>query len=322
MYKVIFDGSKEEKAHKDVFAATMLALMEEDARVIFLDADLMNSSGTYKLWKQRPHQMINCGIAEANMMGVAAGLSAMGRIPYVHTFGPFASRRPFDQVFLSIGYAGNSVRIFGSDPGVAASFNGGTHMPFEDMALMRAIPGSYVFDIADGVELAAILQAVKELEGVVYIRSTRSQYLKLYREDSQFEVGKGHVVREGRDLTVIACGLMVSEAMLAADMMAKDGIELEVIDMFTVKPLDIDLVVQSANKTGAVVTAENHNIIGGLGDAVAAALMEQSACVPFKKHGVEDRFGQVGPVDYLQEVYGLTAKALVASCHAVLQKKK
>lgn len=322
MNKIIFDGTREEKAHKDVFATTIASLLEEDERVIFLDADLMNSSGTYKLWKERPHQMINCGIAEANMMGVAAGLSAMGRIPYVHTFGPFASRRCFDQVFLSIGYAGNSVRIFGSDPGVAASFNGGTHMPFEDMALMRAVPGSYVFDTSSGVQLTAVLKAAKTLEGVVYIRSTRGQYLKIYSDDSQFEVGKGQIVREGRDLTVIACGLMLSEAMLAADSLAKKGIEIEVIDMFTVKPLDVELVVRSATKTKAVVTAENHNIIGGLGDAVASALMEQGICVPFKKHGVEDRFGQVGPVDYLQEVYGLTAEALVKNCEMLLGKKK
>ncbi|MGI6617950.1 MAG: transketolase family protein [Saccharofermentanales bacterium] len=322
MIKIIYDGTAETTSHKEVFANTIESLMNEDDRVIFLDADLMNSSGTYKLWKEKPERVINCGVAEANMMGIAAGLSAVGRTPYVHTFGPFASRRCFDQVFLSIGYAGNSVRIYGSDAGVTAEFNGGTHMPFEDMTLMRAIPGARVFDLADGVQFESVIRAVKDLPGVTYMRSTRKQYRKIYEKGSTFEIGKGCLLNEGTDISIIACGLMVSEAMLAADLLKDEGISAEVIDMFTVKPIDKDLIVKTAKRTGAVVTSENHNVIGGLGDAIAACLLEENVAVPFRKHGVQDLFGQVGPIDYLKEVYGLTAKALAETCKKVLKEKK
>ncbi|HHT45520.1 MAG TPA: transketolase family protein [Fastidiosipila sp.] len=321
MYKVVFDGSREKADHKSVYANTIQALAAEDEKIIALDADLMNSSGTFKFWKEHPDQMINVGVAEANMMGIAGGLSAVGRIPYVHTFGPFASRRSFDQTFISIGYAGNSVRIFGSDPGVCAAFNGGTHMPFEDMALMRAIPGATVFDISDAVLLGWVLRDIKSNEGVTYLRSTRKSFLKIYEEGSTFEQGKANLLREGKDAAVIACGLMVGEAMLAAEELAKEGIELTVIDMFTVKPLDHEAVAKAA-ETGAIVTAENHNIIGGLGESVAASLLEQGLPVAFKRHGVMDRFGQVGAVDYLQEVYGLTAKDLIVSVKETIAKKK
>lgn len=321
MFKVIYDGTPEEKDHKNVFGGTIEALAAEDAKVIYLDADLMNSAGTYKFWQAHPDQAINCGISEANMMGTAAGLSAVGRIPYVHTFGPFASRRCYDQVFLSIGYAGNSVRIYGSDPGVTAAFNGGTHMPFEDMALMRAIPDAAVFDLADGVQFEWLLREVKQRKGVTYMRSTRKRYKKIYEPGSTFEIGKGNLIREGTDLTIIACGLMVSEAMACAEALAQEGLSIRVIDMFCVKPLDKELVWQAAAETGAIVTAENHNVIGGLGDAVAAALLERQG-VPFAKHGVQDRFGQVGPQDYLQEQYGLTAEALKKTVREVYARKQ
>lgn len=321
MCKVIFDGTQEEKLHKSVFAETLVELAEEDPAVIYLDADLMNSAGTYKFWRAHPEQAVNCGISEANMMGVAAGLSLVGRKPYVHTFGPFASRRCFDQVFLSIGYAGNSVRIFGSDPGVQAAFNGGTHMPFEDMALMRAIPGATVIDMADAVQFAAVLRLVKEREGVVYMRSTRKNYKKIYAEDARFELGKAKLLREGKDLSIIACGMMVGEALAAAEQLAAEGISARVVDMFCVKPLDEEMVLNCAAETGAILTTENHNVIGGLGDAVASALLARRP-VPMRKHGVRDRFGEVGPVDYLAERFGLTPDAIVAEAKAVLALKR
>ena len=205
MFKVIYNGEIEAKAHKDVFGNTLAELAAEDKDVVYLDADLMNSSGTYKFWKENPTRAINCGISEANMMGVAAGLSAMGKKPFAHTFGPFASRRCFDQVFLSIAYAKNNVRIYGSDAGVTAAFNGGTHMPFEDMALMRAIPHATVIDVADGVELAAVLKQSKDREGLTYIRSTRKNNYQIYDPSSEFEIGKGNIIRDGKDATIIAC---------------------------------------------------------------------------------------------------------------------
>lgn len=321
MFKIIFDETKEDTDHKVVFANTIESLVSEDEKVIYLDADLINASGSYEVWKKHPSQVINCGIAEANMMGIAAGLSAVGFIPYVHTFGPFATRRCFDQVYLSIAYAGNDVRIFGSDPGITAEFNGGTHMPFEDMALMRSIPNAYVMDAADGVQLEAIIRASKQLEGVVYFRAGRKRYKKIYAKDSKFTIGKANVIRPGTDLTIVACGLMLGEAMSAAQLLADQGISVEVIDMFTVKPLDSDLLIESAKKTGCVVSTENHSVIGGLGDAVASCLMENGIGVPFAKHGVQDRFGQVGPLDYLQKQYGLTATALADTCQSVVQRK-
>lgn len=320
MFKVIYDGTKETALHKEVFGQTLMELAAADPEIVYLDADLMNSSGTYKFWKANPDRAVNCGISEANMMGVAAGLSAMGKKPFAHTFGPFASRRCFDQLFMSVAYAKNNVRVYGSDAGVTAAFNGGTHMPFEDMALIRAVPGATVIDVCDAVELNKVLHLVKDREGLTYIRSTRKNYLKIYDPSSAFEIGKGNVLRDGKDVTIIACGLMVGEAMHAAELLAARGIDARVVDMFTVKPIDAGLVIRCAQETGAIVTAENHNVIGGLGDAVAAVLVENCP-IPMKKHGVNDLFGQVGPQDYLQKVYGLTAEDLVKSVEATVARK-
>lgn len=308
---IIYDGSMDKDVYKNIFGKTMETLANEDSDVVYLDADLMNSFGTYGFWKRNKCQAINCGISEANMMGVAAGLSAGGKKPYVHTFGPFATRRSYDQSFLSIAYSGNSVRIFGTDPGVTAAFNGGTHMPFEDMALMRAIPHSTVIDITDAAMLEWVIRAIKDRKGLTYIRTTRKNYPAMYSSDHPFEIGKGETLREGSDATVIACGLMVGEAMKAAAQLEKMGVSVRVVDMFTVKPIDYELVAKCAKETDAIVTAENHNIIGGLGDAVSDALMRSKCLVPMKKIGVNDEFGSVGPQDYLQNKYGLTADAIV-----------
>jgi len=308
---VIYDGSMDKAVYKDIFGKELEALANEDKDVIYLDADLMNSFGCRGFWERNKRQAINCGVAEANMMGVAAGLSAGGKKPYVHSFGPFATRRSYDQSFLSIGYAGNSVRIFGSDPGVTAAFNGGTHMPFEDMALMRAIPESTVIDITDGAMLKWVLRAIKDKKGLTYVRTTRKSYPAIYSGDHQFKIGKGEIINDGKDITVIACGLMVSEAMKAAVQLKEKGVSVRVVDMFTVKPIDTELVLKCANETGAIVTAENHNIIGGLGDAVCDALVRGNCYVPVKKVGVNDEFGSVGPQDFLQKQYGLTADAII-----------
>ena len=314
---IVYDGSMDREAYKSIFSRAIERLCEEDPAVVYLDADLMNSFGTLDFWKRNKRQAVNCGISEANMMGIAAGLSAGGKKPYVHTFGPFASRRAYDQVFLSIAYAGNSVRVIGSDPGVTAAFNGGTHMPFEDMALMRAVPHSTVIDISDGVMLKRLLRIGKDMEGLVYFRVTRKTYPAVYSGDHTFTIGKGEILRDGSDLTIIACGLMVGEAMKAAKALEERGIGARVVDMFTVKPLDTQLVISCAEETGAIVTTENHNIIGGLGDAVGAALLESGVPVRMRKHGVKDEFGSVGPQDYLQEHYGLTAANIVQAALSV-----
>lgn len=318
---IIYDGTMDKEVYKNVFGRVIEQICSEDKDAVYLDADLMNSFGTLGFWERNRVQAINCGVAEANMMGIAAGLSAGGKKPYVHTFGPFASRRCFDQVFLSVGYGGNSVRIFGSDPGVTAAYNGGTHMPFEDMALMRVIPGSTVIDITDAAMLEALMWQTKDNCGVTYFRTTRKNYPAVYSKDHSFQIGKGQTLRDGADMTIIACGLMVGESLKAADALAKKGIEVRVVDMFTVKPLDAELVVTCGKETGAILTAENHNVIGGLGDAVGAALLENGVCVPMKKVGVVERFGSVGAQDYLQENYGLTAAKIEEAALEILKKK-
>ena len=316
---VIYDGSMDKEVYKNVFGRTMEEVANNDSKVIYLDADLMNSMGTLGFWKRNKKQAINCGVAEANMIGVAAGLSAAGRKPYVHTFGPFATRRCYDQSFLSVAYAGNSVRIFGSDPGVTAAFNGGTHMPFEDMALMRAIPHSTVIEITDASMLEKMIRDIKDREGLTYIRTTRKAYPTVYSDDHEFQIGKGEVIREGSDATIIACGLMVGEALKAAAELEKQGVSVRVVDMFTIKPLDKELVVTCAKETKGIITAENHNVIGGLGDAVSDALISAECLVPMKKVGVQDEYGQVGPQDYLQEYYGLTAVEIIKAVNDVLK---
>lgn len=321
MYKIIYNGSLDQRQGKNVFSETIADLAHNDQSVIYLDADLMNSSGTYKLWGDIPEQVIECGIQESNMMGVAAGLSVVGRKPYCHTFAPFASRRPYDQVFISIAYSGNSVRIFGSDPGVTAAFNGGTHMPFEDLALYRAIPTATVFDIADATQFEWVIRELKDRPGLSYFRYTRKAYARLYEDNSTFEIGKANLLRDGKDLTIIATGLMLGEAMKAAIELEKDGVSVRVVDMFTVKPLDEEMVLRCAKETGAILTTENHNIIGGMGDAVASCLATSNAKIPFKKHGILDDFGRVGDQSYLQEVYSLTANQLIKEAKLLLAQK-
>lgn len=318
---IIYDGTMDKEAYKNVFGRVIEQICSEDRDAVYLDADLMNSFGTLGFWERNKIQAINCGVAEANMMGIAAGLSAGGKKPYAHTFGPFASRRCFDQVFLSIGYGGNSVRIFGSDPGVTAAYNGGTHMPFEDMALMRAIPGSTVIDVTDAAMLEALMWQAKERCGVTYFRTTRKAYPAIYSKDHDFQIGRGEILRDGKDITVIACGLMTGEAMKAAGSLEEKGVSVRVVDMFTVKPLDAGLVLRCAKETVGILTAENHNVIGGLGDAVGAALLENGVCATMRKIGVAESFGSVGAQDYLQEHYGLTAAKIEEAVLEMTGKK-
>lgn len=304
---IVYTGEKDTRLFKEVLGQTIGRLLEEDEKVLYLDADLMNCIGTGKL-PGKTARAVDCGIAEANMVGIACGASAVGMKPIVHTFGPFASRRCYDQVFLSGGYAGNSITIIGSDPGITAAFNGGTHMPFEDMALYRAIPGAVVVDITDVPMLVAFLEMAKDLPGVKYLRVGRKDSRQVYAEGSRFQVGKGIVLREGKDAVIVACGILVHEALQAAQQLAQEGIDVAVIDPFTVKPLDEELIRTYAKKTGVVVTAENHNKIGGLYSAVKEAL-DGEAKVGYV--AVEDQFGEVGPQDYLRKQFDLTDAHIV-----------
>ncbi len=320
MQKIVYKGEKDKVAFKDVFSKGIPQICADDPDAIYLDADLMSCIGTTKWAMENPDRAINCGIAEANMVGTACGLAAVGFKPYVHTFGIFASRRVFDQAFLSGGYAGNSITIIGTDPGVCAAFNGGTHMPFEDVALYRAIPGATVIDITDSAMLADLLPRLKDVAGVKYIRVNRKNNTKVYEDGSVFPIGKSVTLREGKDIAIFAAGIMVHEAMVAADILAKEGIDAAVIDMYSIKPLDEEAVTSYAKKCGAALATENHNKIGGLYSAVCDTLAK-SCPVPVGCVAVEDVYGEVGPQDYLQEVFGLTAAHIVEEAKKTVARK-
>ncbi|NCD32897.1 MAG: transketolase family protein [Spartobacteria bacterium] len=307
---------------RKAYSGTVLELMKENENIVILDADLTSCIGTGGVAKIFPERMINCGIQEANMMGVAAGLSSVGKIPFVHTFGPFATRRSYDQVFLAIGYSKQNVRIIGSDPGVTAAYNGGTHMPFEDAGLMRLIPGMTVFDPCDNVQIANLLRQTADIYGNFYFRTLRKNPMSIYEEGSTFEIGKAVQLRDGKDVTIIAQGaVLVPEALKAADALAEKGISARVLDMFTLKPIDKEAIIKAAKETGAIVTAENHNVINGLASAVAEILVENIP-TPMGKVGVMDRFGQVGNVDFLREEYALTAARIIEEVEKTVARKK
>lgn len=305
---------------RQMYANTLLELAKANPNVIGLEADLMSAISTNKIIKEIPEQIINTGIMEANMMGVAAGLSLTGRIPYVHTFGQFATRRTFDQLFISGGYAKTNIKILGSDAGVTAEHNGGTHMAFEDLGLVRLIPGAHVYEVSDSTMLRYLLRKIEKEHGIHYIRTIRKNAVKLYPENEAFEAGKGKVLREGGDVTIIASGIMVAEALKSADLLQEQGIEATVIDMFSIKPIDKDLIVKYAEKTKAIVTAENHNVIGGLGSAVAEVLSEHCP-TRMIRIGVKEQFGQVGKLEYLKEFYKLTVKDIVSAAEEVVSLK-
>ncbi|MDD4080613.1 MAG: transketolase C-terminal domain-containing protein [Eubacteriales bacterium] len=321
MPKIVYDGSNDPRAFKDVIGGTIISLLDSDPDVIYVDADLMSTIGTYKYHQAHPDRAINVGVSEANMMGVAGGLAAAGFKPIAHTFGPFASRRSYDQAFLSAGYAQNDITVIGTDPGVCAAFNGGTHMPFEDVALYRAIPTATIFDITDTVMLEDILRQAVNLPGVKYIRVGRKTAAKVYGIGSRFEVGQAVKLREGKDITIVAAGIMVHEALQAAETLTKEGIEADVLDMFTIKPLDEAALLKSARKTGAVLAAENHNKIGGLYAAVCEALSRELP-TPASFVAVNDEYGEVGPQNYLQERFGLTADNIVTRARELVKNKK
>ncbi|VBB05758.1 Hypothetical protein LUCI_0969 [Lucifera butyrica] len=310
----------ETKAMRDAYCETLIQLAAENDKVVVLDADLMSSMGMTPFWQKYPERTFNVGIQEANMVGIAAGLSATGQIPFAHTFGPFATRRCYDQIFLSCAYAQLNVRIMGSDPGVTAAFNGGTHMPFEDMGIMRNIPSITILEPVDTVMLKDLLVQTAGRYGVFYIRLLRKNAVKIYAEGSTFEIGKGVTLRPGNDVTIFSSGIMVKEALDAADKLALEGIAARVVNLFTLKPVDRELIIQCAQETGAIVTAENHSVINGLGSAVAEVIGENIP-VPLERVGVQDQFGQVGPLNYLKETYRLTAAEIVKKAKQALARK-
>lgn len=309
------------KDMRAVYAETLVDIARENPAIVVLEADLMAASGTKIFQNEFPERLFNVGVAEANMVGIAAGLSAGGKIPFANTFGCFAARRAYDQFFLSANYARLNVNLVGSDPGVTAAYNGGTHMPFEDVGLMRNIPGLVVFEPCDTVSMAALVRAAADHPGSTYMRLHRKGGVTLYDESEPFVLGKGKVLADGTDLTIIASGMvMVQEALAARQQLAAEGISAALIDMHTIKPIDAELILEYAEKTGAILTFENHQVVNGLGSAVAEVLGEHRP-TPIKRIGVEDAFGEVGTLDYLKTRFGLTAENIVARARELLERK-
>ena len=295
---------------RDCVVETLQELMKDDDKITALEADLGGASGFTKIKKTNPERFIQCGIAEANMMGVAAGLSLTGFKPFTHTFAPFATRRVFDQLFLSGAYAGNTINVYGSDPGFSVASNGGTHTAWEDVALIREIPGAVICDPGEDVQMEWIIKEFLKMEGIHYVRSNRKAVRNVYKKGSSFKIGQGNILKEGKDILIIAAGQLVSEALDCAEELEKEGYSVEVIDMFTIKPLDEKLLIKEAKGKSKIVTIENHSIYGGLGSAVSEVIAENGISVPVKRIGVKEKFGQVGTAEFLQEEFGLTAKQI------------
>lgn len=292
-------------ATRDSYGNALVALGEKESNLIVLDADLAAATKTGVFKKAFPERHIDCGIAESNMMGIAAGLSTCGYVPFVSTFAMFAAGRAFEQVRNSIGYPKLNVKIGATHAGISVGEDGATHQCNEDLALMRTIPGMVVINPADDVEAQAAVMAAYEHQGPVYIRFGRlAAPIVNDAPDYKFELGKGVTLKDGTDVTIIATGLEVAYALKAADMLEKDGISARVINIHTIKPLDEELVIKAAKETGKIVTVEEHSVIGGLGSAVCDALAKECP-VKVCKIGVEDQFGESGPAVDLIKKYGL-----------------
>ncbi len=302
-----------------MYAQCLGELMERDEKLVLLDADLSKACGTFPLRKRFPDRIYDCGVAEQNMISIAAGLASYGYKPWAESFAPFATRRVCDQIAISVCYAKRNVKIVGTDPGIAAELNGGTHMSLEDMGVVRSIPGLVIFEPTDTVQLKAAMPVLHAYEGPVYMRMNRKEFPTVFPEGYRFDLFKADLLRAGTDVTILAVGLMVSESLQAAEALAAEGISCEVINVHTIKPIDRETILASAKKTGVIVTAENHNVIGGLRSAVLEALAHDP--VPVWAVGAEDRFGEVGKLPYLKEALGLNAAHLAAVVREAVQHR-
>ena len=306
---------------RDAYGETLVELGKEDERIVVLDADLSGSTKTAKFAKAFPERFFNFGIAEIDMMNAAAGLSTTGKIPFVSTFAIFGTGRAWEAVRQTICYPNLNVKIVCTHGGITVGEDGATHQALEDVANMRNIPNMRVIVPADDIETRQVIRKIAYTDGPFYVRLTREKFPRIFDESYRFEIGKGHVLREGEDVTVIANGVMTSFALLAAENLEKEGISVEVIHMPTVKPIDTELIVESAGKTGAVVTAEEHSIIGGLGSAVAEVLVENLP-VPMERLGTPDVFGRSGKGWELLHYFGLDEKGIEEKIKKVLVRKR
>ena len=301
------------------YAECLAKMMEADKHVCVLDADLAKASGTRALYERFPGQMFDCGVAEQDMASIAAGLASYGYKPYIESFTPFATRRICDQVAISICYAKSNVKVVGTDPGISAELNGGTHMSMEDIGVLRSIPGIVIFEPVDETQLRAAMPVINDYNGCVYIRLFRKVTPDVFGPDYKFDLFKADTIREGKDVSIFVSGFLTTDAIEAAKLLEAEGINAEVINVHTIKPIDRETVIASARKTGAVVTVENHNVIGGLHSAVLETLSGEK--IPARAVGVQDRFGEVGKMPYLREVMGLTVDNIVKTAKEAIALK-
>lgn len=307
-------------ATRDAYGKALVELGESDKKILVLDADLAAATKTGMFKKVHPEKFIDCGIAESNMMGVAAGLATAGYTVFASSFAMFAAGRAFEQVRNSIGYPHLNVKIGATHAGISVGEDGASHQCCEDIALMRSIPGMVILNPADDVEARLCVLAAAEHDGPVYMRFGRLAVPRVFDENYKFQIGKGAILKEGTDTTIIATGLMVNEALMAAEKLADEGISARVVNMATIKPIDRDIIIDSAKKTGVIVTAEEHNIIGGLGSAVTEVVCE-TVPVPVLRVGVNDVFGKSGPAVQLLHEFGLDAENIAAKVKEAVKLK-
>jgi len=309
------------KAIRDVYGESLIKYGKNNERVVVLDADVSSSTKSGLFGKECPERFFNCGICENAMMGMAAGFAIGGKIPFVNTFAVFISTIGAVATRTFLSYSGLNVKLMGGYSGLSAGYDGPTHHVFEDLAIMRAMPGMTVMVASDEAITDWMVKTAIETEGPLYVRLSREASPDCHTAGG-FELGKGYVAREGRDATVIACGVLVSEALRAAQTLAGEGIELKVVDMFCVKPLDEALVLECARETGAIVTAEEHNVLGGLGSAVAETLVKNDAFVPVEMIGMQDTHAESGPYAGLLAKYGMDAAAIAEAVKRAVKRKK
>ncbi len=311
----------DKQATRDAYGKALVELGSLHDDIVVLDADLSKSTKTINFAKKFPERFFNAGIAEQNMMGMAAGLAAAGKVVFASSFAIFATGRAFEQVRNSIAYANLNVRICATHSGITVGEDGGSHQSVEDITLMRSIPNLTVIVPADGVSTRKALFKLYEHNGPAYLRLGRPALPLIYKDNLDFQIGQGIQLREGQDAAIIACGAMVALGLQAAEILEAEGIQVTVIDMHSIKPLDKDLIIRSAQQTGALLTAEEHTIIGGLGSAVCEVVSENYP-VPVIRMGINDVFGQSGTPDELMQHYGLTVEKIVQNIHILLKKKK
>ncbi len=304
---------------REAFGKSLSALADEFPKLVVLDADIAGGTGVHHFRKSHPGRFVQFGIAEQNMMAAAGGMAAVGLMPVVTTFAVFCLRA-IEQARLSLCYARRNAKIVASHPGLDVGPDGGSAQALEDLAAFRAIPGMTVISPADAVEMAQATRAMLEYDGPVYMRTGRSPSPRLFGEDHKFEIGKGQILREGRDVTIIACGAEVARALTAAEMLKEDGIAARVVNMPTIKPIDVALIARCARETGAIVTAEDHNIHGGLGGAVAEALAATVPC-PVEFVGVKDVFGASGEPEELAYAFEIAAPFIAAAARKAMKRK-